>query len=112
AKGAIVRPMVEWLATTRGHAAVARVAGALDARWLAYLRPDAPALGIVHSRWYDEELASALAGGILSVVEEDGGDRAEALLGIGALTVERSLGRFARAALWFASPEMTAFSAQ
>lgn len=112
AKGAIVRPMVEWLAATHGDEAVTRVATELEPRWLAYLRADAPALGIVHSRWYDEELASALAERILAYVASVSGDREEALAGIGAVTVERSLGRFARAALWFASPEVTAISAQ
>jgi hypothetical protein len=112
AKGAIVRPMVEWLAATHGQAAVAVIATELDPRWLAYLRADAPALGIVHARWYDEELASALAERILAYVAGAGGDRDEALARIGEVTVERSLGRFARAALWFASPEMTALSAQ
>ena len=112
AKGAIVRPMVEWLAATHGDAAVTRIAAELEPRWLAYLRADAPALGIVHSRWYDEELASALAERIFAFVESASGDLEEALAGIGAATVERSLGRFARAALWFASPEMTAMSAQ
>lgn len=112
AKGAIVRPMVEWFAATHGDSAVRAIAAELEPRWLAYLRADAPALGIVHSRWYDEELASALAARILAAVEAAAGDRDEALAAIGAVTVERSLGRFARAALWFASPEVTALSAQ
>lgn len=112
AKGAIVRPMVEWFEASYGTSAVARLADALEPRWLAYLSRGAPALGLTHSRWYDEELASALAEGILSIAGEAGADRAAALAAIGAVTVERTLGRFARAALWFVSPEMTAVSAQ
>jgi hypothetical protein len=112
AKGTIVRPMVEWLAATHGGAAVERIAAELEPRWLAYLRTDAAALGIVHSRWYDEELASAIAEAILAFVASSDQNREEALAAIGAITVQRSLGRFARAALWFASPEMTARSAQ
>jgi hypothetical protein len=104
--------MVEWLTATHGDSALATIARTLEPQWLAYLRADAPALGIVHSRWYDEELASALAESILAFVEESGGDRDDALSEIGAVTVERSLGRFARAALWFASPQTTAMSAQ
>jgi hypothetical protein len=112
AKGTIVRPMVEWLAAAHGGDAVAKIATELDPRWLGYLRRDAAALGIDHFRWYDEELASALAERILAYVDRASGDRDAALASIGAITVQRSLGRFARAALWFASPEMTARSAQ
>jgi hypothetical protein len=112
AKGVIVRPMVEWFTRTFGKPALEELAAAVAPRWRVALMPERPALGIVPTGWYDEELASELADHILtraaSRISED-----DALRAIGAITVERSLGRVSRAAVeWFASPETAAVSAQ
>ena len=113
AKGAIVRPMVEWLVAEHGDGAALAVAERLPPRWRAFLRLDAPALGLVYGRWYDEELASALAAEVLTEATRCGDDRAAALDAIGARTVAQSLGRLGRVAVgWFASPETTAICAQ
>ncbi|MBX3258755.1 MAG: hypothetical protein KF782_03490 [Labilithrix sp.] len=108
-----MRPMVEWFASTFGPAALPELAASIEAPWCEELVADRPALGIIPAGWYDERLASALADAVVAAAAARSMTEAEVLRAIGAVTVDRSLGRVSRAALeWFASPETTAISAQ
>ncbi|MBX3217234.1 MAG: hypothetical protein KF850_34710 [Labilithrix sp.] len=112
AKGVIVRPMVEWFASVFGPGALAELASSVAAPWREELVAERPALGIIPAGWYDERLASALADAVVGAASRAMSE-ADALRAIGAVTVDRSLGRVSRAALeWFASPETAAISAQ
>ncbi|MBX3204472.1 MAG: hypothetical protein KF764_05355 [Labilithrix sp.] len=112
AKGVIIRPMLDWFAHAFGPDALAEVATSLDAPWRDEVVAGRPALGIVPTGWYDERLASALADAIVTRASRTMTE-ADALRAIGAMTVDRSLGRVSRAALeWFASPDTAAVSAQ
>lgn len=112
AKGVVVRPMVEWFASEFGTVGLDEVARTIDPRWLVELDRQRPAFGLVPGGWYDEELASELATRILAIASRRMTE-AEALRGIGKVTVERSLGRISRAVIeWFVSPQAAAVSAQ
>jgi len=104
AKGAIVRPMVEWFAGACGEAALPAVVADLTAEVREEIAVDAPALGILTAGWYSEALASQLADGILRHALGHHGD-AVIVRSLGAHIVDRTLGRFSRTALeWLATP--------
>ena len=111
AKGAIVRPMVEWFAGACGEAELPDIAAALPADVRDEIAVDAPAFGILHAGWYTEALASAVAEAIVKRAMLKYSD-AFVMKALGAHIVDRTLGRFSRAAVeWMATPATIAASA-
>jgi hypothetical protein len=103
-KGAIVRPMVEWFAGACGEAELRDVAAALSPGARDEIAVEAPAFGILPAGWYSETLASELADAILKRAMQQYADTF-VLKALGAHIVDRTLGRFSRAAVeWMATP--------
>lgn len=104
AKGAIVRPMVEWFAGACGEAELREVAASLSPAAREEISVDAPALGILAAGWYTETLASEVAEAILKHAMLQYTD-AFVVKALGTHIVDRTLGRFSRAAVeWMATP--------
>jgi hypothetical protein len=111
AKGAIVRPMVEWFAGACGEAALANVVADLSPDVRSEVSLDSPALGILPAGWYTESLASQLAEG---VVRHAIGQFTETVVlrELGTRIIDRTLGRLSRAAVeWLATPATVAAAA-
>jgi hypothetical protein len=110
AKGAIVRPMVEWFAGACGEEALREIGASLSGPVRDEISLDAPALGVLPAGWYSEALASELAEAI--VRRAIASDHTDVLKALGGRIVERTLGRFSRAAVeWLATPTTIAASA-
>jgi hypothetical protein len=104
AKGAIVRPMVEWFAGACGEAALRDVAADLTPEVRDEIALEAPAFGILPAGWYSEALASQLADAILRHAMPQHSD-AVIIKSLGSRIVDRTLGKFSRAAVeWLATP--------
>ena len=111
AKGAIVRPMVEWFAGACGELALRDLASALSPAVRDEVAIDAPALGLLMAGWYSEALASELAEMIVKRGLAVTGDQ-NVIRMLGTRIVDRTLGRISRAAVeWLASPFTIARSA-
>jgi hypothetical protein len=110
AKGAIVRPMVEWFAGACGEPALRELAEYLSPAVREEIGIDAPALGLLPAGWYSEALASELADAIVrrataSHVESN------VVKALGTRIVDNTLGRISRAAVeWLAFPASIAAS--
>ncbi len=111
AKGAIVRPMVEWFAGACGDQALRDVGAALSPALQEEIAIDAPALGLLAAGWYSESLASELAEAIVKRAMPLSSD-ANVVKAIGTRIVDRTLGRMSRATVeWLATPATIAASA-
>jgi len=111
AKGAIVRPMVEWFGGACGEAALGELALELTPDVRREISPDAPALGILPAGWYSESLASQLAE---AIVRHAMPQHTEAVVirQLGTRIIDRTLGRLSRAAVeWLATPATVAAAA-
>jgi hypothetical protein len=111
AKGAIVRPMVEWFAGACGEPALRDLGEALSPSVRDEISVESPALGLLMAGWYSEQLASELAEMIVKRAMPVTGD-ASVMRMLGTRIVDRTLGRISRAAVeWLASPATIARSA-
>jgi hypothetical protein len=111
AKGAIVRPMVEWFAGACGEDALRDVVADLSLEVQREISLDAPALGILPAGWYTESLASQLADAILRHASAQHTD-AVVVRQLGTRIIDRTLGRLSRAAVeWLATPATVAAAA-
>jgi hypothetical protein len=110
AKGAIVRPMVEWFVGACGEMALRTLAEELSPPVRDEIATEAPALGLLTAGWYSEALASELAEGIVRRAHGPQTDQA-IVKALGVRIVDRTLGRISRAAVeWLATPTTIASS--
>jgi hypothetical protein len=103
--------MVEWFAGACGEAELQSVAASLSPATREQIAVEAPALGILPAGWYTEALASEVAEAIVKHAMAQYTD-AFVVKALGTHIVDRTLGRFSRAAVeWMATPHTIAAAA-